>query len=163
MITMNIPGNIKSGTKISGLVRVNVEINGSETKLLEIPVYIRVIGNILVYENNEPLKTVDFGVVEEGVGAKKKLMVRVRDKQKVVDCTNIEVKPDFVKAEFKPIMGANGKPLKGTYHLYLEIPPECYGVYQTEDEAWIHLQFDHPRISKLDLGLKFTVFPKPKK
>jgi hypothetical protein len=68
---------------------------------------------------------------------------------------DLEVKPAFLKVSLQPAKDAS---VSGMYDLFVEIPEEAEPcVHRVRDAGKIHFDFDHPRVTKLDLEVDFSV------
>jgi len=114
---------------------------------------IRVIG-----EGIDKQGVIRLGGVSEGEGAKSQFIVKVRDTDPELNLTGVETVPEFIQISLKPYRSSEGKVTPSLYRLHLEIPrdaPPC--TYSVTRPGTIGLQFDHPRIKKLDLKVVFSI------
>ena len=90
-----------------------------------------------------------------GAALECKLNVKVRDPEKRLSVKKMEIKPELLKAEF--IEREDSAEL-GIYDLKIWVPadsPDAY--YRGRNAGKIRMEFDHPRIEPLELGVEFFV------
>ncbi len=128
-----------------------------EPETLELPVDGRVLRRLAVYGPAITIDgVIDVGQVDQGQSKKTRLVLKVRDAEHALRVTRITPHPEFVKAAVLPYEGKT--PEAGLMHLEVEIPadaPRC--SYLGVPLGELRVEFDHPRITSLDLKLKFAV------
>lgn len=122
-----------------------------------IPVEGRVLGRISVLGEITEFGSIEFGPLPYGKGGVKRYKVKVRDQQTEIPVRALKVTPGFVKVTLEPAPNAS---VAGLYDLTVEIPPDTEPcVHRVSDAGKIHFEFDHPRVTTLDLEVDFSVRP----
>jgi hypothetical protein len=122
-----------------------------------IPIDGRVLGRISVLGEITEFGSIEFGPLPYGTGGVKRYKVKVRDQQTAIPVKTLTVTPDFVKVMLVPTLNAS---VAGLYDLTVEIPADTEPcVHRVSDAGKIHFEFDHPRVTKLDLNVDFSVRP----
>ena len=154
-----IPDNLRSGDFQGEWVQLKVvsSSGGQQEHDLELPVSGHVIRRLNVYDQDRPVKSVDFGDIKGRRGAKKRLIMRLIDDQPELNVKKITVDPPEVQVRVLPVSGRGPAKSNGVYVIEVEIPPDGKGVYRPDDPGSIRIEFDHPRVQELELGLTFHV------
>ncbi|HEY2411371.1 MAG TPA: DUF1573 domain-containing protein [Pirellulaceae bacterium] len=100
---------------------------------------------------------VEFGNLTEGNGKRIKIIAKVRDTDLVISQPDVQVFPEFLKAEFRRHEGE----AKGLYELILELPsdlPPCQ--YNSDPVGRVKIDTHHPRIGEIQLLVQFAVVPR---
>lgn len=101
---------------------------------------------------------VHFGVVDQGKGSKKRLIMKVRDKERELSVKRVDVRPKFLQVSVTPF---GGEERRGLYYLDVEVPhdaPACHHI-DPKKQGELRIDFDHPRIKGLTLKLELAVAP----
>jgi hypothetical protein len=102
------------------------------------------------------LGRIELGTLPYGRGAKCRLRVKVRDPNTQLPVRTLTVDPKGVRVTFTP--SSVGAP--GLYDLEVEVPQDAEPCAHRGDAmGTIRLDFDHPRIPKLELMVDFSVRP----
>jgi hypothetical protein len=100
---------------------------------------------------------VEMGNVSEGRGKRVKLVAKVRDDETNIASPDIEVFPDFLKAEFAPHVGEQ----RGLYDLTIELPDDVSPCqYNSRPVGKVRIDTHHPRIGVVELKVTFAVVPR---
>ena len=141
-------------------LRLQIKPAGSDKapENLDLPLSGSVISRLAVYGPDIGSDgVIDLGVVDPKQSRRSKLLVKIRDKEPVLDQAKIEVFPEFVSAKLEP----RGGETPGLYDLILEIPagtPACQ--YRTSPLGRLRIDTGHPRIGQVELGVSFAVLPR---
>jgi hypothetical protein len=115
-----------------------------------------VLGRLTVYgqhiDNRGHIKA---GTLDSRTGFNGVFTLRVNDRQPDLNVTGVTADPAFITARLEPY-SKDGTP--GFYKLHVEVPPsDSPAAYVGEKQGQLTLLFDHPRITKLELGIEFIV------
>ncbi len=102
---------------------------------------------------------VHLGRWQAGNSRQAHLLVKVRDEHRDLELQHIQVTPDFVNVRFTPFAEEGTK--KGLYHLDIDVPATSPS-FRLPPGKYGHLrcQFDHPRISELNLKIEMIITSK---
>jgi hypothetical protein len=122
----------------------------------EIPLEGGVLGRLTVYgqhiDNRGHIKA---GTLDARTGFNGVFTLRVNDRQPDLNVTGVTADPAFITARLEPY-SKDGNP--GFYRLHVEVPPsDVPAAYVGEKHGQLTLLFDHPRITRLELGIEFVV------
>jgi hypothetical protein len=147
----------------------------------ELPIRGKVLRRLAVYGPGiDAFGNVHLGAVDAGRGLKRRLMLKVYDRDVQLHVNQITSDPSLLKVTVTPYgesgtpnaqarvdadvdadVDANAESLPTAHGLYLldiEIPPgspTC--AHQDQSAGIVRIQFDHPRISDLQLRVHFAV------
>lgn len=157
VIKVHTPENLPRGFFERSLTFRAVPANPDfESALYSIPIQGKARGRLGIYgEGIDETGTIHMGVVHRGEGAKKRFVVKVRDEQDELKVRQIETQPSFIDVRLTRNPAA-----AGLYLLDVEVPPDaptCTHLLDEEGLGEITLQYDHPRISRTQLKLRFAV------
>ena len=99
---------------------------------------------------------IELGNISQGKGAKARLLAKVRDSERDLGQTKVEVFPAFLKATFVPHPGEQA----GLYDLLVELPddvPPCQ--YLGDPLGRIRIETGHERVGTLEVRVSFAVVP----
>jgi hypothetical protein len=157
-INVTMPSDLAAG-RFSEWLRLEVRPTGDEadTTTLDIPVLGEVVGRLAVYGSAVNSQgVVDMGVQAAGVGTSRRLLIKVRDEQRHLVVKRVATQPDFIRAHVEPTASRSEE--LGLYELHIEIPPAAPAcTYLGLALGSLRIEFDHPRISPLELKLRFAV------
>jgi hypothetical protein len=155
-LTVVLPDGLQPG-HFNDTLTVQVLPKGEATPVdLEVSLSGKVVRRLAVYGPGvETSGTVDLGILKQGEGLRRRLVMKVRDDQSDLVIRRIETTPDFLHVSVTPhTTKANAN---GLYYLDIEIPknaPEC--AFRTE-MGKLKLLIEHPRIDDLTLDVRFAV------
>jgi hypothetical protein len=137
-----------------------------QVRKVDIPLQGRILRRLAVYgEEIEFTGVVNLGVVRSGQEKNVRLLMKVRDEQLELTVKNIVTKPDFVGVNVSDA-STGSEDSKGHYYLDFTVPKTApvsdYTNTNGHDLGKVTIQFDHPRITDLELKLYLTVERKPK-
>lgn len=158
-LKVTLPSEMPQG-HFNHQLTLHVQANGKEeVDTFELPLQGKVLRRLSAYG---PTVTsdggVDLGATNVGNPMTAKVLLKVRDKVRELNLTEVRVTPDFVNVSVEPTPGASGK---GLYIMQIEVPSDSpIGSYTGVRQGQISLKVDHPRITDLDLKLNFIVSPR---
>ena len=139
----------------------SIQVQGPDAtanQTYEMPLQGRVLRRLAVYGDGiDSHGTIHVGTIGAGRKHVRRFVVKVRDPLPELPNLAIQTVPDFVQARLVPYPGAAEV---GLYRFDVEIPadaPVCVRSHDNRGE--IALDFDHPRIEDLRLGLEFVITP----
>lgn len=156
-LNVTLPHDLPQG-HFTQWVRLHVLVDGEqEPRTMEIPVYGNVLRRLAVYgpaidENG----VVRLGTFRHGEAGTIRLLMKLRDADKSLQVERITTTPKFVVARVTPYGDLAEQ--QGLYHLEIEVPPdapEC--VYTKPRIGELKIQFAHPRVTELTLGLDLLI------
>lgn len=132
---------------------------GVETTF-DLPIKGKTLRRLAVYGNALDVDTgIDLGYVQQGVGKKVRLLMKVRDEQLDLNVKEVKFEPAFLKCEVTPHM-EKGEAKAGLYDLVVELPADApEGQYRGSPEGKVNVVIEHPRIESLELPIRFSVIP----
>jgi len=147
----------------SGQLRLDVQPAEGDPETLELPVNGHVLRRLAVYGPSITIDgVIEVGQVDQGQAKKTRLVLKIRDLERELRVSRITTSPEFVRAAVLPYEGSTND--AGLMHLEVEIPsdaPKC--SYLGVPVGDLRIEFDHPRISSLDLKVKFAVVGRARK
>lgn len=157
-LTVTIPESMPVGPFHHWVrLRIDPKQDGLEADTYELPLQGKVLRNLAVYGPGiDSTGTLDLGVIPSRSGLKRRLILKVYDRDYELNCTKLESTPDFLKLTVHS--ATPDGPSKGVYYLDIEVPagsPDCNFVRGAAGR--LRLTFDHPRISTLELNLLMAV------
>ncbi|MCB9873397.1 MAG: DUF1573 domain-containing protein [Planctomycetaceae bacterium] len=155
-VTLTTAEGLPQGS-LSGYLRLDIQPVEGDAETLELPLDGQVLRRLAVYGPAITMDgVIDAGQVEKGRAKTTRLILKVRDPDRELRVTRITTTPDFVNA--KVVAYNHETPDAGIMRLEVEIPsnaPAC--SYLGVPLGDLRIEFDHPRISTLDLKIKFAV------
>ena len=141
---------------VDGQVAVAENDQHAEIVEREIPIEGYVLSRLTAYGKDVDIHgSIDAGTLDADQGYQATFTIKVNDNEPNLVVTNITAEPSFIGARLEPYSEA-GNP--GLYRLHVHIPPsDRPAAYRGEKQGKLTISFDHPRISKLDLGIDFIV------
>ncbi len=157
-LTVTIPDSMPVGPFHHWVrLRIDPRQDGLATDTYELPLQGKVLRNLAVYGPGiDSTGTLDLGVIPSRAGLKRRLILKVYDRDYQLNCTKLESTPDFLKLTVNS--ATPDGPSKGVYYLDIEVPPgspDCNFVRGAAGR--LRLTFDHPRIASLELNLLMAV------
>jgi hypothetical protein len=116
----------------------------------------RVYRRLGIYGEITEFGVIDVGSIVRGTAKRTRLRMVVRDEQTELPVRKIETSPDFLRASVTPVNAES--PADGRYNLLVEVTkdaPACN--YLGRKLGTIRIEFDHPRITPLELKACFAV------
>jgi hypothetical protein len=162
-ITVTLPPDLPEGYFTSPLVVRGKPQGGpsEQSAECELPVEGKVIRRLSVYGPEIDVHgTIDLGRVRQGNTAHVRLMLKLRDPVRDLPVKHMQTKPPFLHVWIEPYQADASKEL-GLFYLHIEVPKSAptFRLPPTERGA-IHVEFDHPRCTTLDLPVDLVVIPK---
>lgn len=97
-----------------------------------------------------------LGSLRQGEPVHESVMMKVNDERRKLVVTQIETKPEFLRAKLAPY--ANGLEEKGLYRIEVEIPSDApAGAFTGKRVGLVRLKTDHPRLPTIELKVDFVV------
>ncbi len=156
-IQLTTPGALPEGT-FSEWLQFRVVPAGAPDEAVEHQVAVsgKTLRRLAVYGPGIDAEgTVAFGAVSRAAGAKKRLLMKVRDPEAELAVNRIRTTPEFLSVRVVP--GAEAA-TKGLHYLELEVPPGApRSDFLSGSPATILIEFEHPRIRQLELTAQFAV------
>lgn len=152
-LQVTTPVNLPRGD-FHSRIRLSVDSPDSDELLsLDAVITGRVVGRIAVFGDRiDSDGVVDLGIVPRDAGGNASLVVKVRDEDTQLPVRSIQTVPEFMNVKLAP-QGDNG-----LYRLGIEVPsgaPDC--LFMGRPHGSIKIEFDHPRIRKLELKVLLGV------
>jgi hypothetical protein len=157
-ITIHSPSDLASGA-FTEYVQIGVRPERGETLVRDftLPIEGVMLSRLAVFGKGvDGLGRIELGTLPYGRGAKWRLRVKARDPATQLPVNAMTVEPSNVRVAFTP--STTGAP--GLYDLEVEVPEDTEPCAHRGDAmGTIRLDFDHPRIPKLELMIDFSVRP----
>lgn len=106
--------------------------------------------------------TIMMGRIPQGRGASVKLLLKMRDRDTELNVQSIKTLPASLDVRLEPhrVDGDKDDKDMGLYHLYVDLPKEAPSFRMPPGEhGFIHIEFDHPRVPRLELPVDLIVLP----
>lgn len=176
-LTVRLPDDLDQGP-FTHEIRFHLQpshASAEEAREYRLPVTGKVLRRLAVYGPGiDRAGNVSLGVIDSQKGHTHRLIVKVYDQDQQIRLRQSHVHPDFLKVRLMPYATAgvattdgsestdgsetDVRGTKGLYRLEIEVPAGTLpGRYLGGQSATVHCEFDHPRISELQLRLQFTV------
>ena len=156
-LRITTPDDLPEG-QFSDWLRFRVQPAGESVEPVEqsIAVSGKTLKRLAVYRPGiDAAGIVSMGKVTQAKGAKKRLLLKVRDAQRSLPVTQIKTTPEFLEVQ---VTADQRSAENGLLQLDITIPPGAPRTdYLAANPARIHLEFDHPRINNLELAVRFAV------
>ncbi|MEM7314125.1 MAG: DUF1573 domain-containing protein [Planctomycetota bacterium] len=155
-IILGLPSNLDHGRFFESIEIHAVAEDGTREQV-RVPLTGVVLRRLSLYGPDITTKgVIEIGKLDYGKGGGSILSAKVRDDEKSLKVTAIHTEPSFVEADFVP-----SSPEKGLYRLTVRVPKDApEGSHLDHNHGKLILEFDHPRIKDIELGLHFAVMPK---
>jgi hypothetical protein len=160
-LTIQLPDSLPPG-HFTHWVRFEVvpDVLGVTPEEYELPVRGKVLRRLAAYGPGiDNLGNVRLGVVASAEGLKRRLLLKVHDRDPALKVQRIDIEPDFLHAS---VTQDQSHATKGLYFLDIEVPkmaPAC--ICQDQRAGVLTVRFGHPRISELKLRVHFAVAGQP--
>ncbi len=157
-VTIHIPPSLPQGS-FNHWVRFQIiPPDGDEKpKTYELPIRGRVLRPLAVYGRGiDHTGRVSLGVVKSQEGHRRRLVMKVRDPDPELRVERISCHPSFLQIDVTSFTTKANK--EGLYYLDIKVPKSSpVGRFQAGEAGEIKIDFDHPRISNLELTVDFAV------
>ncbi|MHB8866285.1 MAG: hypothetical protein ACYC6N_28195, partial [Pirellulaceae bacterium] len=164
-VTVTLPGDLPEGYFATSLVLRGSP--GSESPEqsadCELAIEGKVIRRLAVYGPEiEVDGTIDMGRVRQGNRGHVRLLMKLRDAERSLPVKHIESTPSFLRVWVEPYQTDTSQNRElGLYYLHLEVPKDAPTFRLPPDQrGMIRIEFDHPRVAKLELPLDLIVIPR---
>ena len=161
VLEVTLPADLPSG-QFEDMIRFDVLHDGAkDEEPLEFGIGLQ--GTVLRRLSVKGEEIDNYGVVHipsvnPNKGSKTRLLVKLNDSQLELPVKKITCYPEYVNVKLTPYL-PEGKQF-GLYYLDLEIPPGIpQGAFMRDEMGKVEIEFDHPRVEKLDLKLEYIVSP----
>lgn len=104
---------------------------------------------------NSVFKELQFGPLRPREGAQGRVVLVVRDEQRELTVRKIEVRPEFMKVEMKPLETEKDKP--AVFAIDVEIPKNAPSCNYLTEKATVLIETDHPEVQKIEFKVSFAV------
>ncbi|MHB8968923.1 MAG: DUF1573 domain-containing protein [Pirellulaceae bacterium] len=162
-ITVTLPADLPEGYFTTPLVLRGKPAGGSSEQMADCELGIegKVIRRLAVYGPEiEVNGMIDMGRVRQGNLGHVRLLMKLRDTERNLPVKHIESTPSFLHVWVEPFKTDESKEL-GLYYLHVEVPKDAPTFRLPPNErGMIRIEFDHPRVTKLELPLDLIVIPR---
>jgi len=158
-ITITLPPDLPEGYFSSGLVLHCKPPGGAEEPIeYELPVEGKVIRRLCVYGPEIDVQgTINLGRIRQGTAAHVRLLLKLRDPVSELPVKRIHTTPSFLQVRIEPHGTAESTGL-GLYYLHIGVPKDAPTFrLPPARRGTIHIEFDHPRCTNLDLPVDLIV------
>ncbi|MCG8449777.1 MAG: DUF1573 domain-containing protein [Pirellulales bacterium] len=159
LLRVELPKGLPPGAITDKSLHVEVKPHQEDASVrqLEIPIHANVLRRVSVYGGGiDQQGTIHFGVLPAGKPHKQNLIVKVHDELPTLKVHDLHVTPDFLAARLKPYR--QSADAENLYQLEVALPASAAPcVYRGHRLGKIRFEFDHPRISKLELNVDFIL------
>jgi hypothetical protein len=164
-ITVKLPGDLPEGYFANPLVLRGKLAGGSPEQAADCELGIegKVIRRLAVYGPEIDVDgTIDMGRVRQGNTRHVRLLLKLRDTERKLPVKRVESTPSFLHVWVEPYQtDASQEKELGLYYLHLEVPKDAPTFRLPPfQRGMICIEFDHPRVTELQLPLDLMVIPR---